>query len=152
MDQLETGAFEDIGPALGFEQDGNYRSVVSADFNDDGVLDHLATDVLAPPQLYLSTGCTVSAWLSVHAPLGSRVEVEAGGRTFVDWVHVESSQGASGPPVAHLGLGAAETIDRMVVKVPRWSLGENSAEWVELVRTTPFPARQVVTVDMSKGE
>lgn len=86
---------------------GSYRSVVPADFNGDGVLDWLATQATAAPELWLSDGCTAPGWLMVEAPVGTVVEVGEQRRV----VRTDSGQGAAGPPRVHIGLGQQETVD-----------------------------------------
>jgi len=58
--------------------------VVATHLDGDGVLDIVASDVVGRPHVYRSTGCTAAGWLTVRAPSGSRVVVEAGGHTWAD--------------------------------------------------------------------
>ncbi len=116
------GTFEDMGPALGLATTGSWRGVSAADHNGDGVLDLLVTEVVGRPHLYLSQGCTSNGWVAIEAPAGSRVEVEAGGKVQVDWIHPTSGFGAAGPLEVWFGLGDAQTIDRLRVELP-WDGG-----------------------------
>jgi len=118
----EAGAFEDVGPSLGLATEGSWRGVSAADHNGDGVLDLLVTEVVSRPHLYLSQGCTASGWLAVEAPLGSRVEITAGGVTQVDWIHPTSGFGAAGPLEAWFGLGDAQEVTSLRVELP-WGAG-----------------------------
>ena len=136
--QADDGTFTDQGADFGLARTGSYRSLVAADHNSDGVLDLLATDVVGPPLLYLSEGCTAAGWLSVRAPVGSRVVVEAGGITQTDWLSQESGYGAGGPAVLHFGLGEAQEVDAVWVDTPDGRSFEV---------TGPLPARRVLTVD-----
>lgn len=119
----EGGGFVDVSARAGLAALGSFRAVSAADHNGDGVLDLLVSDVVDRPLLYLSEGCTAAGWLAVEAPLGSRVEVEAGGRVQVAWIHPSSGFGAAGPLEAWFGLGDAQVVDRLRVSLP-WGAGE----------------------------
>ncbi len=105
--------FTDVGPALGLAQTGSFRGVVADDLNGDGVLDLLATEVVARPKLYLSKGCTENGWLRVEGPPHARIEVTSGGRTQVGWTTTESSFGGGHGSFLHIGLGSAQTVDHV---------------------------------------
>jgi enediyne biosynthesis protein E4 len=131
------GQFGEIGDDLGFFQDGTFRSLVTQDFNDDGVLDILATDYYTAPRLYMSNSCTAAGWLRIAGPPGSKVSVTIGERTWVDHITRESGYGAGQPANVHVGLGDEDTIDRLEVRLPDGRL---------LVREGPLAANRVVTV------
>ncbi len=127
--------FTNIAAAKGLEQEANMRSVIALDANGDGVLDLFTTQANRAPIFYLSDSCTAAGWLEVYAPPGSRVEIEAGGTTRVDWVTTESSLGAANPPVVHFGLGDTDVVDRMEITWP----GGEKVTW-----EGPFNARRVI--------
>ena len=135
--QEADGRFSDETAVLGLGGTAWWRAVVPVDLNRDGVQDLLLTRAGAAPALYLSTGCTAAAWLSVAAPVGSRVEVVAGGQTQTAWVATDPGFAASRPAAAWFGLGAAETVDRLRVVLP-WSGGVREAG--------PFAPRRRVVV------
>ena len=114
----EDTAFVNLAASLGLGQSENYRSLVAVEFNQDGVLDLLATRIAERPLLYLSEGCTAEGWLEVEAPVGSRIQVEAGGTTQTAWISTESSCGAARPPTRHFGLGTAREVDALHVLQP----------------------------------
>ena len=131
------GVWRDDGEALGFTGEGIFRSVAALDLNGDGVVDPLFSQARARPLLYLSRGCTAEGWLEVEGPEGARVEVTAGGVTQTTWLTTQSGLGVATPPIAHLGLGDAQTVDLLRVVTLRgeiYSLEE------------PFEARRRVTV------
>ena len=105
------------GADLGLARTGSWRSVVAYHHNQDGVLDFVVTSVRRP-QLYVSDGCVTGAWLTVVAPVGSWIEVDAGGRTWVDEVRTRSSYGGAGSPEVHFGLGAVDVVDAIRVRPP----------------------------------
>ena len=115
-------SFEDVSTLLGDDLMGTWRAVVARDFNGDGVLDVLATDMTKRPHLFLSEGCTEAAWIEVHAPVGSQIDVCAGGLRQTRWSSTESSWGGAGIPTAHLGLGTATQIDRLQIRLPSGEL------------------------------
>ncbi len=118
LEQADDGTFADAGPALGLESTSDYRSVVAADFNADGVLDIVAADVQLRPQVYLSESCTDDAWLEVWAPPETRVVVTAGPDQWVDEVMNDSGRGAAGPAMVHFGLGAHTAVSRIELILP----------------------------------
>lgn len=136
--QTDEGRFEDRAPSLGLDRLGSWRAVNAADHNEDGVLDLIVTEITDRPLVFLSTGCTEAGWVAVDAPLGSRVAVTAGGRTVWDWAHPQSGIGAAGSSRVHLGLGAARSIQSIVVTLP-WDQGT-------ITIPGPIDARRVITV------
>jgi hypothetical protein len=137
FEQDADGQFEEIGAARGLPREAHARGVVGADVNDDGVLDLMLSDAVRTPRIYLSDGCTTDAWLEIDAPAGSEVIVEAGGVVRAARVDTESGWGSAGPRLAHVGLGATGTVDRLTVRSP----GRAAA-----VVEGPFAARRRVTV------
>jgi hypothetical protein len=128
--------YQEMGDTLGLATTGSFRSVVADDFNGDGVLDLLTTEVVAPPRLYMSRNCTAAGWLKVEAPPQSRVEGEAGGRTHVGWTTTESSFGGGPSSFLHLGLGDAAVVDHLRIT-------EQSGK---VLQAWNFPGRRVVRV------
>lgn len=118
MLRQQDGAFVEVGASLGLAQAGSFRSLGADDYNDDGVLDLLITEVVERPQLYLSDGCTADGWIEVAAPIDSRVDVTAGGRTHTAWTKTHFGYGGARAPIAHIGLGAAQTVDGIRVTTP----------------------------------
>jgi len=131
------GRFVDESADLGLAEQGSWRSVVAFDDNGDGVLDLLVSHVQDRPHFYVSEGCTAAGWLEVEAPLGSKIEVTAGGQTQVGWASHDSSYGATFRLREHFGLGPTEVVDHLQVTLPT---GE-----VRKLKTS-FAARRVVTV------
>lgn len=118
MKQMEPGQFEMVNETYGFGQQGSWRTVVAADHNGDGLLDFVVGDVEHRPILLMSQGCTANGWFEVDAPFGSRVEVDAGGRTHTGWAITASSFGGVVEPVVHFGLGLVDRVDAVRVTLP----------------------------------
>ena len=136
------GIFTEIGVDRGLPAAAQSRAVAGADLNQDGLLDLLLSDAARPPRIYLSTGCTAESWIAVEAPLGSAVQVEAGGRTRAARIDVDSGWGAAAPPIAHIGLGEVDTLDGLEVILPD---GER------ITVPGPLPARRRITVTRRAG-
>ncbi len=135
--EQDGGVFTDRGESLGMPQVGTWRSVVTQDFNQDGVLDLLVTELYSRPHLYLSDGCTADSWVRIEAPEGSKVVLTAGDRTWVDHVTRESGYGAGQPANVHIGLGDRDVVDHLEIRV----LGGTT-----LVSDAPFAANRVVRI------
>jgi hypothetical protein len=110
--------YEDVSAEYGFGIMGSWRSIVAMDHNGDGIVDPLITDVEHRPRLYMSQGCTANGWLRVGAPVHSRIELDAGGRTQTAWVDTHSSFAASSTPEVHFGLGPTDTVTALRVTLP----------------------------------
>ena len=136
--ETETGrAYQDVSADYGFGVMGSWRSIAALDHNGDGLVDPIITDVEHRPLMYMSQGCTANGWLRVEAPIHSKIELTAGGRTQTAWIDTHSSFAASTQPEFHFGLGATNTVTSLVVTLPT---GE------KLATTEAFEARRKVKV------
>jgi len=139
-----TGSGNDSEPAfanlswlygLAFETD--HRSVVVDDLNNNGAVDFVLTDILWNDTIktgrqrlitHLNPLKTNQHWIGVRlvsrvpgrSPVGSRIEVEAGGRTHTKFVVTGESFRVQGPFGAHVGLGSVDKVERIRV---HWSDG-----------------------------
>ena len=121
--QQEDGSFVAVGDEWGFAEKADGRGLVVADIDGDGWLD-LIEKSFDEPAHYFHARCGSEAWLQVDlvgkppntAGIGARVTVEAGGRTWQQWIRAGgTSMSSSGPPIAHFGLGDLDSIDRITV-------------------------------------
>lgn len=106
------GTYTDTGrlpPAAGG------RTAIPFDLDGDGTLDVLMGDAFRSPWRLMGSGCTAGSWLEVEAPSASVVHVTAGGVTRAAPVTTDQSYASAGPPVAHVGLGEATTVDSVVL-------------------------------------
>jgi hypothetical protein len=113
----------DAGP--GFQVVLASRGLAIGDYDNDGDLDILISNLDAPPTL-LRNDTPQGAWLMVDcvgprggpAPPGTRVIVKAGGRSFRRDVSAGDSYAGSHDPRLHFGLGAARVADVVDVRWP----------------------------------
>ncbi len=121
--QQEDGSFVAVGDEWGFADKSIGRGMVAADIDRDGWLD-LFVKSFDEPAHYFHARCGSAAWLEValagHAPntegIGARVTVEAGDRTWQQWIRAGgTSMSSAAPPIAHFGLGDLASIDRLTV-------------------------------------
>jgi hypothetical protein len=122
------GRFRDLsdsaGPFCGTP--GVYRSLVCGDFDGDGAVDLLVTQVAGSARLFRNTAPKRGHWLSLRLidPIlrrdayGALATIEAGDRRWTRELIPGSSYLCSHEPVLHVGLGAAERVDRVLVRWP----------------------------------
>ena len=87
---------------------GVSRASATADYDNDGDLDLLVTNVAAVPNLLRNDGGNRQHWLTIQVEaLGTRVAVTADGRRQVKECQSGGSYLSSSDPRLHFGLGAA---------------------------------------------
>lgn len=134
----------------GFEIALSSRGLAAGDYDNDGDVDLLVSNLDAPPTL-LRNDSTVGHWLTVVArptlgappEVGTRVLVEVGGRRmFRDVASAESFLSAHDPRL-HFGLGAATVADRVTIVWPGGGTTELTQvaadQFLEVVRERARP-------------
>jgi hypothetical protein len=125
---LRDGRFEELGlqsgPALKAELVS--RGAATADYDNDGDLDLLITNLDASPVLLRNDGGSRKNWLQVRLigstsnrdGFGARVNVVAGGLTQTAYARAGSSYLSSHDPRLAFGLEQAQRADRVEVHWP----------------------------------
>ncbi len=144
-----SGNFHDASADAGayFESEGIGRASITGDYDNDGDLDVLVTTLTGGVHLLRNDRPGRTAWISLDLvgqtsrdPFGTRVEIEAGGRTQVAALRCPTTYLGQSDPRLHFGLGnGIERVDRITIT---WPNGVQQ----ELV---DVPARQILTVPWS---
>ncbi len=110
--------FVNEATARGLSALGSWRAIVPADFDNDGKIDLLITDIVGPPKLFRAEGCTRNGAFEVEGPPGSRVEACVGGQRQVHAITHESGWGGAKPARARFGLGPEPVPDKIWIWRP----------------------------------
>jgi len=131
---LGNGHFKEVSDQAGpgFALARSSRGVAAGDYDNDGDVDLLITSLDEPPAL-LRNDSSLRSWLSVvcRVPagqggvIGTRVEIEVGGRRMSRDVSSGGSFLSAHDPRLHFGLGSADHVDRVTV---HWLDGTTSIE------------------------
>lgn len=124
---LGGGRFEEVGLRAGaaLKTARVSRGAAIADFDNDGRLDVVVTNLDASPALLHNAG-RAGNWLRIRTVgkksnrdgYGARVTVSAGDVTQTDETRAGSSYVSSSDPRLHFGLGKAARVDRIAVRWP----------------------------------
>ena len=136
--------FEPAGEAWGLDTLGVSFGAAFADFDGDGDLDLVTTDLDTPLTLYRNNSHAhhlVKIQLrggdgNTHG-VGARVELEAGGTRQIRFLNLCQGYISSNEPLLHFGLGEATRVDRLTV---HWPSGR-----VQTLRDLPADRLLVVT-------
>ena len=116
----ENGKFRDrsadAGPGLEVREASH--GLATGDVDGDGDLDLVIANIDAPPTLLRNETARRGAWLLVDAPGARRVEIEAGGRTWVGHAAIGGSFLSVSDVRFHFGLGDVRTVDRLTAVWP----------------------------------
>jgi hypothetical protein len=102
------------------------RGLVCADFDSDGGIDLLVTQVAGPARLYRNSLKQRGHWLLVRAldakhqrdAYGAEITIKTGDRTHIRWMNPGYSYACSNDPRVHVGLGDAANYDAIQVLWP----------------------------------
>jgi len=127
---LDGESFIDVSFTSGVDLDADSRSVICADFNNDGAEDMLVCSVGGGPlRLFINRFPNRGHRLKVNlvgvdsnrAAIGSRVTVHLGNERIVRDCFPANGFMGQGPPELLIGIGDADRVDRLEV---RWPTGE----------------------------
>ncbi len=144
-----TGHFEEASDGAGayFETAGIGRSSIIGDYDNDGDLDALVTTLAGGVSLLRNDRTGNPGWITLdlegpttRVPFGTRVELEAGGRTQVAVQRCPSTYLGQNDPRLHFGLGdGVDQVDRIKIT---WPNGERQV-------LADIPARQILPIQWS---
>jgi len=132
------GKFAEVGPSNGPAFTKRYvgRGAAVADFLNDGQQYVLMTVLDGTPVLLRPPTYSANHWLRIktkgtksnHDGYGARVELTAGGTTYVDEVRSGSSFVSASDPRLHFGIGNATSVDVITVRWPSGAVDKISGE------------------------
>jgi hypothetical protein len=137
---------ESAGPGLAIEESS--RGLVVLDYDRDGALDVLVTNMDAAPNLLHNEG-NENAWIALELKanganrdaIGAWVELTTGDRTQVRQVNPFGSYQSQSTYRQHFGLGDRERVDHVLI---RWTSGASE-------ELTDLDARRFYTVTEGRG-
>ncbi len=146
------GGFTEVSFKSGgyFQRKGVSRGAIFGDYDNDGDLDIVVTQLNQSAELLRNEGGNRRNWvriktvgvLSNRDGIGARVTLTVGGHSRVQEVHAGSSYQCSNDPQVFFGLGDHRTIDRLEI---RWPSGV-----VQVLENIPANQEIVVTEDSDK--
>ncbi len=125
---LGDGRFEELTLELGGDLLDLYssRGAAFGDYDNDGDIDVLVTNLNAPPSLYRNEYSGPHNWIGLwlegtdgnRDAIGARVEIEAGGQRMVRELRSGASFLSHNDLRLHFGLGEADVVDTIRVRWP----------------------------------
>jgi hypothetical protein len=109
-------ASAEAGPGLAVVKSS--RAAATGDYDDDGDVDILVSNVDSAPTLLRNDSPRRGHWLTLDAPGALSATVEAGGRKQTLFAVVGGSFCSVSDPRFHFGLGGAAKADRVTVTWP----------------------------------
>ncbi len=117
--------FEDVGAAWGLDEAGVSHGAVVVDLDRDGDLDIVTNNLNAEASVFENrTADTRRLLVELRGAngntrgVGAKLEVDAGGRTYVRQVSLTRGYMSAGEAVEHFGLGDVGTVDELRVTWP----------------------------------
>ena len=120
------GSFVSEGAAAGVDDVGDGRGVAIADFDRDGRMDFLVTNVAGPMRLFHNVTEVNGNWVGFVLrqgtanpyAVGGRINIEAGGEKLLREVAIGNGFNSQSMLGVHFGLGRADKIGKMSVTWP----------------------------------
>ena len=125
-------AFLDVSYLTGADNDGDGRSVVAADFRNNGRLDLIVRQVGGGPLLLYENrfpqrhylGVSLRGRASNRQGVGARLTAVVGGQQRVREMYPSNTYRSEAPNIVHFGLGDAATVDRLTIRWPSGKVQE----------------------------
>jgi len=120
------GRFTDVAQVVGVTDTYDGRAVALADLSNRGVLDVIVANQRGPLLIYKNTVQPGRHWLELalegtssnRSAIGAQVDLEWNGHTQTQEVQGGSGFSSQNDRRLHYGLGAAENVDRIVIRWP----------------------------------
>jgi len=149
--QSGPGRFTEFGKNAGLDSVRNYssRGATYADFDNDGDLDILYTNLGGPPTLLENVSSPLSNWITIKVVgtqsnrdgIGARLKLTSG--DLIQYATVRSGESylSGNDPRTHFGLGTRKMIDELEI---RWPSGQ-------IDKIPSVGINQLVTAQEKKG-
>ena len=129
------GRFEDVSGTAGadFQAAGQYRGVAFADFDNDGRVDAVVSNIDGPARLFRNVTPQAGHWLAVKLTgtrsnrdgIGARVAVTlSGGRTLYNHCTTSVGYASSSEPLVRFGLGRETAASLVRIQWPSGQVQE----------------------------
>ena len=123
---LGAGRFADISFLTGTDSDGDGRSVIAADLDNDGMLDLVVRQAGGGPLLMFENRMPRQHFLRVSLRgresngqgIGAKLTAEVIGRTIVREMYPANTYASQNPCEVYFGLGPATRVDRLTIRWP----------------------------------
>ena len=120
------GVFSSIGPEAGVDDTGDARGVALSDFDRDGRMDFVVTNVQGPLLVYRNVTADAQNWLGFRLEgdglnpwaIGARVSVVSGFDTQIREVAIGTGFNSASSTDVHFGIGSAEAAEAVEVRWP----------------------------------
>ena len=126
---LGNGQFADVSQASGVANALPHRGAAFGDFNNDGRVDIVTTNLNAKPELWMNRASNAHHWLIVKLVgaknnrdgLGARVKLTTGKLTQSNHATTSVGYSSASDKRVHFGLGSKAMIDRLEITWPSGS-------------------------------
>jgi len=123
--------FSDVADTIGMDQRGNWRGMAAADFNNDGLIDLVASSLYRNPLVFKNEARHSNHWIGLElesnhpkcnrSAIGSHIYIyseDAQGKERIQFQETTAVNGfsAQSDPRVHFGLGDHAKINKVIIK------------------------------------